>query len=189
MVTDDHDDDDPLKGVFGVCKSRPSWRRKSGNRNDICQREAQTTGTARPRLSLGTTSVRTSFPSASSLLPYDPQKSRHRNRTRLSNLPYLENLLLDDLTSDVISFEDGKLKQSKSIGKASVIKTPVIWSKNFITYVVEGIACDCDDMLFRDRREGEDLLTLDRSRPRGQSLSSSKSFMYIVELAPDRPSD
>jgi hypothetical protein len=52
------------------------------------------------------------------------------------NLPYLDNLILDDLTSDVtISFEDGKIKQSNSVGKASAFKSSAIWSKNFITYV------------------------------------------------------
>jgi hypothetical protein len=59
-----------------------------------------------------------------------------RNIFDPGNLPYLDNLILDDLTADVtISFEDGKIKQSKSVGKASAIKSPTIWSKNFITYV------------------------------------------------------
>jgi hypothetical protein len=59
-----------------------------------------------------------------------------RNTFDPGNLPYLENLIVDDLTSDVnITFEDGKLKQSKNVGKASAIKTPSMWSKNFITYV------------------------------------------------------
>ena len=59
-----------------------------------------------------------------------------RNIFDPGNLPYLDNLILDDLTSDVtISFEDGKMKLSKNVGKASAFKTLAIWSKNFITYV------------------------------------------------------
>jgi hypothetical protein len=68
--------------------------------------------------------------------PKKPAIAIARNAFDPGNLPYLENIILDDHTSDVtISFEDGKLKQSKSVGKASTNKSPAIWSKNFITYV------------------------------------------------------
>jgi hypothetical protein len=114
---------------------------------DVRQREAQMTGTAGPSTSAA--SVPVDDLGESFLSPVERQQvlsfptipKKHviaiaRNTFDPGNLPYLESLTLDDHTPDVtISFEDGKLKQSKSVGKASAIKSPAIWTKNFITYV------------------------------------------------------
>jgi hypothetical protein len=156
---DDNDWDDPLEGVSDPLKRlqikaliadekrkmAEEKRKQELHDLEIRQRETQVSGTARPTVASGpgddfgecflSSTERQqvlSFP----MIPKKHVIAIARNTFDPGNLPYLENLLVDDLTSDVtISFEDGKLKQSKNVGKASAIKTPAIWSKNFITYV------------------------------------------------------
>jgi hypothetical protein len=120
-------------------------RRQELHDLDIRQRETQATGAARPTVASGPGDdfgeCFLSSAERQQVLSFPTIPKKHviaivRNTFDPGNLPYVENFVVDDLTSDVtISFEDGKLKQSKNVGKASAIKTPAIWSKNFITYV------------------------------------------------------
>jgi hypothetical protein len=139
-----------IKALIAEEKRKVVKRKQEVHELDIRQREAQMAGatSARPTVTSdpvtrGMTSVSASFhlPSVSKFSPsLQSRKTRHCDRARNTfdpgNLPYLENLVVDDVTSDAtISFEDGKVKQSKNVGKASAIKTPAIWSKNFIIYL------------------------------------------------------
>ncbi|KAN0077945.1 hypothetical protein V8E54_006249 [Elaphomyces granulatus] len=131
MVINDHDNNDPLSGVTDPLQRMQiralmaeEKRKQEIHGLDVRHREAQMTG-----------------PSTSTAVPEAPWTTSHviaiaRNTFDPANLPSLDSLIVDDLTSDVtISFEDGKIKQSKNVGKASAIKSLAVWSKNFITYV------------------------------------------------------
>ncbi|KAN0068303.1 hypothetical protein V8E54_013499 [Elaphomyces granulatus] len=161
FTIDDEDDIDPLAGVTDPLqrmqikalmaeekrKMAEEKRKQELHDLDVRQREAQMTGTAGPSTSAAIVPVDDLGESLLSpverqqVLSFPTIPKKHviaiaRNTFDPGNLPYLESLTLDDHTPDVtISFEDGKLKQSKSVGKASAIKSPAIWTKNFITYV------------------------------------------------------
>jgi hypothetical protein len=158
---DDQDDNDPLAGVTDPLqrmqikalmaeekrKMAEEKRKQELHDLDVRQREAQMTGIAGPSTSAAIVPVDDlgeillSPVERQQVLSFPTIPKKHviaiaRNTFDPGNLPYLESLTLDDHTPDVtISFEDGKLKQSKSVGKASAIKSPAIWTKNFITYV------------------------------------------------------
>jgi hypothetical protein len=160
-IDDRSDDDDPLAGVTDPLqrmqikvlmaeekrKTADERRKQELHDLDVRQREAQMTGAAGPSASAAIVSVDDLGESLLSpverqqVLSFSTIPKKHviaiaRNTFDPGNLPYLESLTLDDNSPDVtISFEDGKLKQSKSVGKASAIKSPPIWTKNFITYV------------------------------------------------------
>jgi hypothetical protein len=144
LAIDNYVNTDPLTGVTDPLKRMQikalmaeEKRKQELHDLEVRQREAQITGTAGPSPSAPVDDLVErqqvlSFPT----IPKKHVIAIARNAFDPGNLPYLENIILDDHTSDVtISFEDGKLKQSKSVGKASAIKSPAIWSKNFITYV------------------------------------------------------
>ncbi|KAN0074322.1 hypothetical protein V8E54_008259 [Elaphomyces granulatus] len=142
MVIDDHDNNDPLQHMQIKALMAEEKRKLEIHELDVRHREAQMTGTA----DLNFTRNRNCpcgrlRASASPLFSTTPKKhviAIARNIFDPGNLSYLDNLfILNDLTSNVtISFEDGKIKQSKSVGKASAFKSPAIWSNNFITYVL-----------------------------------------------------
>ena len=149
-IDDRSDDDDPLAGVTDPLqrmqikvlmaeekrKTADERRKQELHDLDVRQREAQMTGAAGPSALAAIVSV--DDLGESLLSPVERQQvfsfstipKKHviaiaRNTFDPGNLPYLESLTLDDNSPDVtISFEDGKLKQSKSVGKASGIKSP-----------------------------------------------------------------
>ena len=69
------------------------------------------------------------------LMAEEKRKQELHDAFEPGNLPYLENIILGPRRPHLRPFEDGKLKQSKSVGKASAIKSPAVWFKNFVTYV------------------------------------------------------
>jgi hypothetical protein len=153
MVIDDHDNNDPLSGVTDPLQRMQiralmaeEKRKQEIHGLDVRHREAQMTGpstsTAVPEAPMDDfgESLLSSL-ERQQVLSFPTVPKKHviaiaRNTFDPANLPSLDSLIVDDLTSDVtISFEDGKIKQSKNVGKASAIKSLAVWSKNFITYV------------------------------------------------------
>jgi hypothetical protein len=153
MIIDNNDD--PFEGVTDPVqrmqikamiadekrKDAEEQRRQELHRLDLDQRQAEIAGRGAAATiaedDLGESSLSPSERDQVLLFPTVPKKhiiAIARNTFDPGNLPYLENLILDDTTANIISFEDGMIKQSKSIGKASAIKTPAIWSKNFNRY-------------------------------------------------------
>jgi len=152
MVIND-DNNDPLSGVTDPLQRMQiralmaeEKRKQEIHGLDVRHREAQMTGpsasTAVPEAPVDDfgESLLSSL-ERQQVLSFPTVPKKHviaiaRNTFDPANLPSLDSLIVDDLTSDVtISFEDGKIKQSKNVGKASAIKSLAVWSKNFITYV------------------------------------------------------
>jgi hypothetical protein len=153
MVINDHDSNNPLSGVTDPLQRMQiralmaeEKRKQEIHGLDVRHREAQMTGpltsTAAPEAPVDDfgESLLSSL-ERQQVLSFPTVPKKHviaiaRNTFDPANLPSLDSLIVDDLTSDVtISFEDGKIKQSKNVGKASAIKSLTGWSKNFITYV------------------------------------------------------
>ena len=155
----DEDEDDPLYGVTDPIqritiknmlkeeerKDAEEKRKEELHQLEIRQREQQINGTAGAPTAtsleddFGESSLSSSDRSHVLLFPMVPKKhviAIARNTFDPSNLPFLENLILDDTTSDVsLTVENGRLKQSKTVGKNSNFgHDDKIWSTNFLTY-------------------------------------------------------
>jgi hypothetical protein len=155
MVIDDNDDDvhPLLKGVTNpITKLKiqgmlDEQKRKEELHNlEVRRLEAQLAGTSGPSAlpvpedDYSESSLSPSERVQVLLFPTIPKKhviAITRNTFDPGNLPYLENVILEDHTSDFnITIEEGKLKQSKNVAKVSAFgKNYSIWSTNFITYV------------------------------------------------------
>jgi hypothetical protein len=138
MVIDDNDDDvhPLLKGVTNpITKLKiqgmlDEQKRKEELHNlEVRRLEAQLAGTSGPSAlpvpedDYGESSLSPSERTQVLLFPTIPKKhviAIARNTFDPGNLPYLENVILEDHTSDFnITIEEGKLKQSKNVAKVS----------------------------------------------------------------------
>lgn len=156
---DDETNNDPLQGVTNPLermqikaliaeeerKRAEEERKRELHALEIRQREAQLavmpslTASKLADNDFGESSLSPPAQQALLFFPHVPKKYKiaiAKNTFDPGNLPYLNRLLVDDTASDInITVEDGHLKQSKAVGKASAFgKDYTIWSTNFLTY-------------------------------------------------------